>query len=160
MVINDRSSPTKLYRKQWFTNALLSRLEDKRTGAIVVVMQRVHVDDLTGFLLAQADEWHVLSLPAVAYCDTDIPMWDGNTYCRKSGEVLSRNASRLIFWRLLSFRSAATVSSYDIRPPASGNSLGLDTEGNLLSRANSAIRGSLLAQNGKKAPEVPSGPNG
>ena len=36
---------------QWFTNTLLSRLDDKRTGAIVVVMQRVHMDDLTGFLL-------------------------------------------------------------------------------------------------------------
>jgi hypothetical protein len=33
----------------WFTNTLLSRLDDKRTGAIVVVMQRVHIDDLTGF---------------------------------------------------------------------------------------------------------------
>jgi hypothetical protein len=27
---------------QWFSNTLLSRLDDKRTGAIVVVMQRVH----------------------------------------------------------------------------------------------------------------------
>jgi hypothetical protein len=44
---------------QWFTNTLLSRLDDKRTGAIVVVMQRVHIDDLTGFLLAQSDEWDV-----------------------------------------------------------------------------------------------------
>jgi hypothetical protein len=34
---------------QWFMNTLLSRLDDKRTGAIVVVMQRVHIDDLTGF---------------------------------------------------------------------------------------------------------------
>jgi hypothetical protein len=42
---------------QWFTNTLLSRLDDKRTGAIAVVMQRVHVDDLTGFLLEQSDEW-------------------------------------------------------------------------------------------------------
>jgi hypothetical protein len=53
---------------QWFTK-LLSRLDDKRTGAIVVVMQRVHIDDLTGFLLSQSDEWDVLSLPAIAYFD-------------------------------------------------------------------------------------------
>jgi hypothetical protein len=45
---------------QWFTNTLLSRLDDKRTGAIVVVMQRVHIDDLTGFLLSQSEEWDVL----------------------------------------------------------------------------------------------------
>ena len=58
---------------QWFTNTLLSRLDDKRTGAIVVVMQRVHMDDLTGFLLAQSDEWTVLSLPAVADYEQVIP---------------------------------------------------------------------------------------
>jgi hypothetical protein len=47
-------------------DTLLSRLDDKRTGAIVVVMQRVHIDDLTGFLLDQSDKWDVLSLPAIA----------------------------------------------------------------------------------------------
>jgi hypothetical protein len=54
---------------QWFMNTLVSRLDDKRTGAIMVVMQRVHVDDLTGFLLAQAGEWNVLGLPAIAESD-------------------------------------------------------------------------------------------
>ena len=33
----------------------LSRLDDKRIGAIVMVMQRVHMDDLTGFLTEQSD---------------------------------------------------------------------------------------------------------
>ncbi len=74
---------------QWFTNTLLSRLDDKRTGAIVVVMQRVHVDDLTGFLLAQSKEWDVLSLPAIADADEVIPVWGGRTYHRASGEALS-----------------------------------------------------------------------
>jgi hypothetical protein len=30
--------------------AMLAKIDDKRTGAIVIVMQRVHMDDLTGFL--------------------------------------------------------------------------------------------------------------
>src|ERR1700722_6149546 len=51
---------------QGFTNTLLSRLDDKRTGAIVVVMQRVHMDDMTGFLTEQSEEWKVLNLPAIA----------------------------------------------------------------------------------------------
>jgi hypothetical protein len=38
--------------KEWFKKTLLSRLDDKRTGAIVIVMQRVHMDDLAGFVLA------------------------------------------------------------------------------------------------------------
>ena len=74
---------------QWFMNTLLSRLDDKRTGAIVVVMERVHIDDLTGFLLAQSDEWDVLSLPAVAESDEAIPLSAERTYCRRSGEALS-----------------------------------------------------------------------
>ena len=63
---------------QWFTNTLLSRLDDKRTGAIVIVMQRVHIDDLTGFLLGQSDEWDVLTLPAIATSEAIIPVWGGS----------------------------------------------------------------------------------
>jgi predicted phage terminase large subunit-like protein len=74
---------------QWFTNTLLSRLDDKRTGAIVVVMQRIHMDDMTGFLTAQSDEWEILDLPAIAECDQTIPCWEGRPYHRESGEVLS-----------------------------------------------------------------------
>ena len=51
---------------EWFRNTVLSRLDDKRTGAIIIVMQRVHMDDLTGFVLSQSDDWTVLSLPAIA----------------------------------------------------------------------------------------------
>lgn len=36
---------------QWFTNTLLSRLDNKATGVIILVMQRVHLHDLTGFLV-------------------------------------------------------------------------------------------------------------
>jgi predicted phage terminase large subunit-like protein len=74
---------------QWFTNTLLSRLDDKRTGAIVVVMQRVHMDDMTGFLTEQSDEWEVLNLPAIAEADQIVPCWEGKPYYRKAGEVLS-----------------------------------------------------------------------
>jgi predicted phage terminase large subunit-like protein len=74
---------------QWFTNTLLSRLDDKRTGAIVVVMQRVHMDDLTGFLTENSDEWEILTLPAIATCDDAIPLWGGEKHLRKVGEALS-----------------------------------------------------------------------
>jgi hypothetical protein len=36
---------------EWLHSTVLSRLDDKPTGAIVIVMQRVHIDDLTGFVL-------------------------------------------------------------------------------------------------------------
>jgi hypothetical protein len=62
---------------QWFTNTLLSRLDDKRTGAIVVVMQRIHMDDLTGFLLGQSKEWDV-RLPT--HPDRAVHAPDGNEF--------------------------------------------------------------------------------
>ena len=74
---------------QWFANTLLSRLDDKRTGAIVIVMQRVHMDDLSGFLLSQSDEWELLSLPAIAEFEETIPLGNGRSHRRQVGEALS-----------------------------------------------------------------------
>ena len=74
---------------QWFANTLLSRLDDKRTGAIVIVMQRVHMDDLTGFLLSQSNERELLSLPAIAEFEETIPLGNGHQHRRQVGEALS-----------------------------------------------------------------------
>jgi predicted phage terminase large subunit-like protein len=73
----------------WFLNTVISRLDDKRTGAIVIVMQRVHMDDLTGFLLRQSDEWTVLSLPAITESFERIPLGRGRFHERHAGEALS-----------------------------------------------------------------------
>jgi predicted phage terminase large subunit-like protein len=96
VVIDDPLKPDDAYSEtrrtaanQWFINTLLSRLDDKRVGAIVVVMQRLHMDDLTGFLLAQSDEWEVLSLPAIAEFDEEIRIAANRVYHRAAGEVLS-----------------------------------------------------------------------
>ena len=50
---------------QWYDNTLLSRLNSKETGIIIIVMQRVHQDDLVGHVLDHGD-WQILSLPAIA----------------------------------------------------------------------------------------------
>lgn len=73
---------------QWFAHTLVSRLDDKRTGAIVVVMQRVHMDDLTGFVTQGSDEWTVLTLPAIAEEDESIRIGDGRWHHRRAGEPL------------------------------------------------------------------------
>ena len=85
----DALSPAKRESaNQWFTNTLLSRLDDKRTGAIVIVMQRVHMDDLTGFVTSQSDEWIVLTLPAIAEVDEAIRIGDERWHVRRVGDVL------------------------------------------------------------------------
>lgn len=51
----------------WFQQTFATRLDNKKNGAIVIVMQRLHKNDLTGFLTEkQKKEWHVLSIPAIA----------------------------------------------------------------------------------------------
>jgi len=48
----------------WFDNSLSTRLNNARTGAIILVMQRLHEDDLTGHILASGDDsWVHLMLP-------------------------------------------------------------------------------------------------
>jgi len=83
------SEPKRVAANQWFLNTVLSRLDDKRTGAIVIVMQRVHMEDLTGFVLGQSDEWTVLSLPAIAESFETIPLTMGRLRQRRPGDVLS-----------------------------------------------------------------------
>ena len=80
---------------QWYANTLLSRLDDKRTGAIIIVMQRVHIDDLCGFVLGQSDQWTVLNLPAIAEHAEEVPLEVGTYYHRAVGEVLSHEREPL-----------------------------------------------------------------
>ena len=49
----------------WFDQTYSSRLDDKKKGVMVVVMQRLHERDLTGHLLAKGG-WEHLCLPAEA----------------------------------------------------------------------------------------------
>lgn len=72
----------------WYFNTLLSRLDDKQNGAILLVMQRLHEDDLAGVLLRDSDEWTVLSLPAIAEQDEEIPIGNGQVHFRHAGDVL------------------------------------------------------------------------
>jgi predicted phage terminase large subunit-like protein len=62
------SEPRRAGANSWFDNSLLSRLNDKEKGCIVIVMQRLHQDDLVGHVLLQG-HWDVLSLPAIAEDD-------------------------------------------------------------------------------------------
>lgn len=73
---------------EWVSHTLMSRLDNKQTGVIIVVMQRVHMDDLSGYLIGCSDDWTVLSLPAIAEVNERIPIGDGEFYDRRAGEAL------------------------------------------------------------------------
>ena len=72
LIIDDPQNPTKInskkYREktiEWFEQTFISRLNNKKTGAIVIVMQRLHDEDLCGYLLKnKPKQWELLKIPA------------------------------------------------------------------------------------------------
>ncbi len=71
---------------QWFDQTLYSRLNNKKTGKIVVIEQRLHEQDLTGYLLKKQG-WTHLSLPIIAEKDEQLGL-HFKKYERKEGELL------------------------------------------------------------------------
>jgi predicted phage terminase large subunit-like protein len=49
----------------WFDHTLYSRLNDKRNGRIILIMQRLHEADLVGHVLG-VEPWKVIRFPAIA----------------------------------------------------------------------------------------------
>src|SRR5246500_241846 len=75
---------------EWFDHTLYSRQNDKQHGAIVIIMQRLHEDDLVGHVLAQ-EPWEVLSFPAIAEADEVHrieTIWEPRCFTRRRGEAL------------------------------------------------------------------------
>ena len=84
----------------WFNNTLYSRANDKRTAAYIVIMQRLHEDDLTGALIAlnktlpEQERWELVSLPALFTKET---VFNFGKYRKtvKEGELLHINRDSL-----------------------------------------------------------------
>src|SRR6516162_178784 len=75
---------------EWFVHTLYSRLNDKRSGAIVIIMQRLHEDDLVGHVFGQ-QAWEVVSFPAIAEVDEVHrieTIWEPRCFTRRPGEAL------------------------------------------------------------------------
>jgi predicted phage terminase large subunit-like protein len=72
---------------EWFRSTLLSRGDDKSETRIVVVMQRVHENDLVGYLQEQGG-FEVLNLPSIATKTDSYDLGGGRIYTRLQGELL------------------------------------------------------------------------
>jgi predicted phage terminase large subunit-like protein len=73
---------------RWFDETLGSRLDDKKTGRVVVIEQRTHQADLSGHLLVQGG-WEHLCLPAEFERRTAIVMpRTGREVVKQEGELL------------------------------------------------------------------------
>lgn len=73
----------------WFDTTLTSRLDQKLEDTIVIVMQRLHDDDLVGHVIERnPTAWRVLRFPAIAEEREEIPLGSGVMHIRQIGDVL------------------------------------------------------------------------
>jgi len=103
----------------WYSRTALSRLNNKATNAIIIVQQRLHLNDLAGHVRA-LDDWTVLTLPAIAEVDERIPIGPGRFYQRRAGEALHPAREPLAVLETLrrSLGSSVFNAQYQQRPVA------------------------------------------
>jgi predicted phage terminase large subunit-like protein len=74
----------------WYGNTLFSRQNNKGTGRIVIIMQRLHEDDLVGHVLGQG-QWDLVRFPAIAEADEEHivqTLYGRQRFGRRAGEAL------------------------------------------------------------------------
>lgn len=94
----DADSPTVRQKvNTWFENTIRSRTNDRNTP-IIIIMQRLHKEDLCGYLMnLEPKDWEVLSLPALSV-DSDgreVALWSFRHTVEELHKI--KAANRFIF---------------------------------------------------------------
>jgi predicted phage terminase large subunit-like protein len=112
---------------RWYDNTTVTRSNDKENGVKIVIMQRLHEDDLIGHLLRQGN-WELLSLPAIAETDErhEIRTISGTKVIeRREGEALHPERESLA--RIQEVREAmgpyTYAAQYQQRPAPEGGGI-------------------------------------
>jgi predicted phage terminase large subunit-like protein len=107
--------------QDWFQGTLMSRLNNKATDPIIVVQQRLHDDDLVGFLRRNGC-WTELNLPAIAEVDECIDIGNGLVYQRCEGDLLhpEREDQATLDQLRLELGETAFSAQYQQRPVPRG----------------------------------------
>ena len=104
LIIDDPHNPVNVFNKSsrtktknWFSSVFSSRLNDKKTGAIIVVMQRLHTEDLSGYILQKdgefalknnKKEWFCVCLPAISDGVSKYFLYEKLYKIREDGDIL------------------------------------------------------------------------
>lgn len=110
---------------EWYRKTLASRLDNKSSGSIICVMQRLHQYDLVGTLI-ETGKFRHLSLPAIAQTDEVIQLMRGRRLVRRAGDVLhpERESLEVLEGIKAEMGSRAFAAQYQQNPvPALGNIL-------------------------------------
>lgn len=96
---------------EWYDGTLYSRLNDKAEGTIIIIMQRLHEDDLVGHVLAQ-EGWDLVSFPAIADADEEHvvnTVLGQRRFTRRAGEALHPARESIETLQLI----RATIGTYN-----------------------------------------------
>lgn len=74
LIVDDPHNPTQIHSEKirnktvdWFLNTFSTRLNDRKNGKIIVIMQRLHNEDLCGFIENNASkDWEFLRIPIIS----------------------------------------------------------------------------------------------
>lgn len=101
IIIDDPHTPLQVqsikYRAKvigWFDQTLLTRLNNPKNGKIVLVMQRLHDEDLSGHLISKK-KWVLLSIPAIS-CDDEKIQFGKFSYFRAANTALCEEMLSLV----------------------------------------------------------------
>lgn len=109
--------------KAWLLNTLMTRLNDLEKGVIILIMQRLHEQDLVG-VLKERGGWKELHLPAIAQEDEHIAVGPERSYSRRAGHALHpfRQSVAILERQKQEMGSANFAAQYLQEPvPAAGN---------------------------------------
>jgi predicted phage terminase large subunit-like protein len=88
ITVNDAHSAVELEKaNRLYRESVFTRLDNKVEGRIVLAMQRVAPEDLSGFL-GQSQRFERLILPATAIKDEEFQLWGGRIHQRRAGDLL------------------------------------------------------------------------
>src|SRR5437899_3297493 len=133
----------------WIDNTLRSRLNDPAAGAIILVMQRLHELDPTGFLLeSEPGVWTHVKIPLEAEQDErwTFPL-SGRVWERKTGEILMPGRFPPATVEQLKGRRLSWAGQYQQRPAP--------IEGNLIKRSEVRYYGGTDPRSGQPDEKLP-----
>ncbi len=84
-ILSERKRKTS---NETFASTIISRMNDKTKCKIIVVAQRLHMDDFSGYV-QKYGKWDVLAIPAIAEKDETYTLSDGSVINRKAGSVIN-----------------------------------------------------------------------
>jgi predicted phage terminase large subunit-like protein len=109
---------------EWLKEGAMTRFDDPARGAVIVVMQRLHQDDVIGRLKAEGG-WTVLELPAEAPTPLTFATGRGRSVSLKPGDILfpERFSEEILAERRRELGEAAYAAQYLQRPTPPGGHL-------------------------------------